>query len=204
MNETDYRIRRATTEDVPSLIILWRTAHLPVHELEKRFTEFQLVESADGILGAIGLQISQQQGKIHSETFADFSQADRWRPLLWKRLNVVAQNHGLFRFWTQETAPFWPQNGFVTPAEKVLKTIPADFGEAKTWLYFQLKEENALPEAIEATFAKFKEAEKAKTEKIQAQARLMKVIATLIAVLLFVGWVVCLFYMFKTKQRIIR
>ncbi|MGI8966254.1 MAG: hypothetical protein ACR2H1_09240 [Limisphaerales bacterium] len=204
MNEADDRIRRATTDDVPSLIILWRTAHLPVDELEKRFTEFQLMESADGIRGAIGLQISQQQGKIHSETFADFSEADRWRPLLWKRLQVVAQNHGLFRLWTQETAPFWSQNGFAPPAKKVLETVPADFGESKTWLGFQLKEEKALPEAIEAAFAKFKEAEKAKTEKMQAQARLMKLLATLIAVLLFIGWIVCLFYMFKTKQRIIR
>jgi N-acetylglutamate synthase-like GNAT family acetyltransferase len=206
MTDTQYRVRRATTDDVPSLMVLWRAAHLPVDELEKRFTEFQLIESADGVLaGSIGLQMIQQQGKIHSETFADFGQADVLRPLLWKRLQSVAQNNGLFRFWTQETAPFWKQNGFTLPDKDVLAKLLPVFGDAKSsWLSIQLKDENALPDSIEAEFAKFRDAEKANTEKLKDRARVMKLVAASISVLLFIALAVCFFYLFKHKQQFIR
>src|SRR5947207_1815499 len=109
-----YQVRRATVDDLPQLIVLRKAAHLPATDLEKRFTEFQVVENAEGKLAAaIGLQISQQQGLLHSEMVLDFSLADKLRPRLWERVEKVAANHGLFRVWTQETAPYWKQTGFV-------------------------------------------------------------------------------------------
>src|SRR5438067_1277069 len=95
-----FQLRRATTDDVPQLTALWQAAHLPAGTLDKRFTEFQVAENEEGqLVGAIALQISQQQGFLHSETFSDFSLVDKVRPLLWERVQKIAINHGLFRVW---------------------------------------------------------------------------------------------------------
>src|SRR5437773_781501 len=108
MSQPEYRVRRATLDDVKTLSALWQTMRFPSGELEKRVTEFQVAESTDGkLLGALGLQIAGRQGRLHSEAFSDFALADTLRPLLWERLQAVASNHGLVRLWTQERTPFW-------------------------------------------------------------------------------------------------
>lgn len=57
---------------------------LPADKLEKRLTEFQVIESEDGQLaGAIGLQVIRQHGLLHSEAYTDFSVADEARQLFW-------------------------------------------------------------------------------------------------------------------------
>jgi len=121
MNPGPYRIRRATVEDLGPLRSLWQTLNLPVGELEKRVTEFQVAEAPDGqVLGAVGLQILQGQGLIHSEVFSDFALAEPLRPLLWERLQAVATNHGLVRLWTREAAPFWSHCGLLPAAPEAL------------------------------------------------------------------------------------
>jgi N-acetylglutamate synthase-like GNAT family acetyltransferase len=179
-----YNVRRATTDDLGQLTAVWKAAALPAAELEKRFTEFQVAEGSDGrILGAIGLQLAGADGKIHSETFADFALTDALRPLLWQRLETVARNHGLFRLWTAETAPFWKKDaGFASAAGPP----PEDFGVARgPWLALRLKDESADPDLLEAQFNLFREAERAKREKLLQHAALVKMIGTALAVLLF-------------------
>jgi len=57
MNPSAIRIRRATTDDFQSLRSLWHSMRLPAGELEKRLTEFQVIEAADGqIVGRINDQ----------------------------------------------------------------------------------------------------------------------------------------------------
>src|SRR5262252_4052134 len=108
MTASDYRVRRATLEDIGKLTELWRSMRFPAEDLSKRVTEFQIAEEAEGkLLGAIGLQIAERQGRIHSEGFNDFALAEQLRPMLWDRLNSLATNHGLLRLWTKEDAPFW-------------------------------------------------------------------------------------------------
>src|SRR5580765_4052452 len=112
MTLSNYRVRRATLDDLGQLMTLWQSMHLPADDLAKRITEFQLAESADQkILGAVGLQITDRQGRLHSEGFTDFALADELRPALWERLHSVATNHGLVRLWTAEEAPFWSRCG---------------------------------------------------------------------------------------------
>src|SRR5437763_4648115 len=114
MDSSNYRVRRATLDDLPQLTGLWQAMHFPSEELAKRVTEFQVAESAEGkLLGAVGLQIAERQGRVHSEAFTDFSLAEQLRPLLWERLHAVATNHGLLRLWTQEQAPFWNHCGLL-------------------------------------------------------------------------------------------
>src|SRR5262245_23646061 len=105
--------RRATIEDLQKLTPLWTREGLPAEELGKRFQEFQVIDGSDGALaGAIGLHITGQEGRLHSEAFLHPEEAEPLRARLWERVQMIAKNHGLVRLWTQLNAPFWSQNGF--------------------------------------------------------------------------------------------
>jgi len=202
MNSENYRVRRATTDDLSQLVLLWKSASVPAQELEKRFTEFQVAEGPEGeIVGAIGMQIAGSEGKIHSEAYTDFALTDELRPLLWQRLCNVAANHGLFRLWTDESAPFWKKScGFVEPSADVRAKAPASFGEVKAnWLTLQLRTDLAEPTALEAQFARFKADEQQRTQKMFEQARLFKGIAWGMAVLLFVFVVIGVIYLMRYR-----
>src|SRR6185369_9545744 len=87
MTVSNYRVRRATLDDISQITAIWKSLSFPAEDLVRRVTEFQLAESADGkVVGAIGLQIAGQQGRIHSEGFSDFALAEQLRPLQWDRL----------------------------------------------------------------------------------------------------------------------
>src|ERR1041385_1788906 len=125
MTSTGNRVRRATLDDVGPLTTLWQTMKFSVDDLAKRVTEFQIAESDNGqMLGAVGLQIAERQGRIYSEAYFDFGSADAVRPQLWERLKTVANNHGLFRLWTQEQAPFWSHCGLGKPDAEALTKLP--------------------------------------------------------------------------------
>ena len=200
VNAPGYRVRRATTEDLAQLTAVWAAAALPAAELEKRFTEFQIAEATDGrIVGAIGLQVAGADGKIHSETFADFALSDTLRPLFWQRIETMARNHGLFRLWTAETAPFWKKDaGFSAASVPPPEAIGPAHG---AWLTLRLKDEAADPTLIEAQFNLFREAERAKREKLMQRAAALKIVGTFIAVLLFVFSMVVLFWFFRHRTR---
>ena len=57
MDSSDLTVRRATLDDLPTLLGLWEVNRLPALELERRLTEFQVVSRPDGVVvGAIGLR----------------------------------------------------------------------------------------------------------------------------------------------------
>src|SRR5258706_1764046 len=125
MTLSNYRVRRATLDDIGQLNSLWQSMHFPADDLAKRITEFQIAEGMDGKLaGAVGLQISERQGRLHSEGFTDFALADELRPQLWERVQSVATNHGLIRLWTQEHAPFWSHCGLAKADDESLQKLP--------------------------------------------------------------------------------
>jgi len=193
-------VRRATTDDLEQLLTVWAAAALPAAELEKRFTEFQVAEGPDGrIVGAIALQVAGADGKIHSESFSDFALSDTLRPLFWQRLETMARNHGLFRLWTAETAPFWKKDaGFATATGP----LPEAFGAAQgAWLTLRLKDESADPNLIEAQFTLYLQTERAKREKLLQRAAALKMVGTVIAVVLFVFSMGVLFWFFRHRRR---
>jgi N-acetylglutamate synthase-like GNAT family acetyltransferase len=182
MDSTVLRVRRATTDDREGLKALWQSMLLPADELEKRLTEFQVVETADGrLLGTIGIQIARQHAWLHSESYLDFAQADRARQLFWQRIQTLASNHGVFRMWTQESSPFWSQLGFRPASAGKLSELPPEWqpilGE---WFVLQLKDEEAIANALDKDFAAFMSAEKRNTERTYEQARTLKNIITVI------------------------
>ena len=183
MTSPGYRVRRATLDDIGQLTALWQSMHFAHEDLARRITEFQVAENSEGkVAGAVGLQINQRQGRIHSEAFSDFGVAEELRPLFWERINSVATNHGLLRLWTQEQAPFWAHCGLLkADAETLERLLPQWRNQTSDWLTLKLKDD--LTEVISADkeFAMFMESERQRTQRAFQQARILKLLATLIA-----------------------
>jgi len=191
------RIRRATTDDFHSLQALWHSMHLPSAELEKRLTEFQIVETADGQLaGAIGLQITGAHARLHSEGYTDFSVADTARELLWDRIQTIAAHHAVLRLWTQEASPFWSRWGFQPASAEILGRLPEQWQRSgEPWLTIQLKDEEAMA-ALEKELAAFKEEGKKRAAETLDQARSLTTTITIIGFglgLLLIGIAVFIF-----------
>jgi N-acetylglutamate synthase-like GNAT family acetyltransferase len=199
-----HRTRRATTDDLELLKSLWLMERFPVDELEKQFTDFQVAENEQGeVAAAIALQIAGSQGRVHSETFADFGQTDTLRPRLWHQLQATAQLQGLTRLWTRETAPYWKREaGFAEASREWLEKLPAEFGAAGPgWLALRLRDEAAEPEALARQFELFKIAEQAKRDKLLRNARYLRFFGTFIAILLFAAGFLLLLWVFRQRTR---
>jgi len=180
------RVRRATVDDLPQLRALWQAQLPDASGLERRVTEFQVVESPEGrVLAAVALTMHEGHGLIHSEVFADFADADRYRALLWERLEQVARNHGLYRVWTREEAPFWARCGLQLAGEPQLGRLPEIWRSLKgRWLTLQLREPPPEGLSIEKEFELYMQAERQRTEALLERARWIKRIATLVALIL--------------------
>jgi len=196
--------RRATTDDLEQLMALWRAEGFAAEELEKQLTDFQVAEDGQGGVGAaIGLRMAGDQGFVHSETFADFGQTDLLRPRLWLQLQTTAQNHGLFRLWTREVAPFWRKDaGFAEADKALLEKLPPGFGASGPgWLTLRIREEGADAESLARQFELFRITEQAKRDKLLRHARLLRIVGTLIAILLFAFGFALLLWVFKQRSR---
>jgi N-acetylglutamate synthase-like GNAT family acetyltransferase len=205
MNPAQYRVRRATLDDMSQLSELWKTMHFPPEDLSKRVTEFQVAESPHGtVVGALGLQIAEKQGRIHSECFSDFSLADGLRPMLWDRVHAVATNHGLLRLWTQENAPFWNHCGLNKADAESMSRLPASWRNLPGgWLTLKLKDDVETLVSLDKEFSAFMESEKARTQRAFQHARILKVIATLIALAVFGLVIAGAFILLKSNPRFV-
>ena len=184
---SNYRVRRATLDDIGPLSALWSSMKFPVEDLARRVTEFQIAEDPQAkIVGAVGLQIAERQGLINSEAFTDFALADQLRPLLWDRIHSVATNHGLLRLWTSEQAPFWNHCGLTKADPDSLQKLPAPWRpKSNNWLTLKLKDDIEAVLSMDKEFAMFMDAEKQKTARAFQHARILKFVATLIALAVF-------------------
>jgi N-acetylglutamate synthase-like GNAT family acetyltransferase len=185
MNPSDYRVRRATLDDISALKALWESMRYPAGDLEKRLTEFQVVEGPDGqVMGALGFQIAVRQARIHNEAFTDFAIADSVRPVFLKRIRSLAMNHGVIRLWTREHAPFWTHYGFQPAGAAALEKLPSAWDRsAPDWLTFQMKDEEAIA-SVDKEFALFMASEKQRTAQALAHGKKLKLIVTVIAFIL--------------------
>jgi N-acetylglutamate synthase-like GNAT family acetyltransferase len=201
MNPMDYGVRRATIDDLPGLIALWDSMHIAAADLEKRLTEFQIAESADGaLLGTIGIAINGRHGLVHNEAFKDFALADVLRESFLERIQSIAKNHGLARLWTREAAPFWKRSGFQPATTDVLQRLPEVWSTPGTeWTTLQLRDEQTLEVSLDKEFAMFMQSEKQHTRGMFQQARVMKYVATVLAIVLAIMVLVIAVYAFKNR-----
>jgi hypothetical protein len=187
MQPADFRIRRAVVDDLPGLLTLWRSMNFSTGELEKRLTEFQVAENAGGeLVGALGLDIAGQQARLHHEAYTDFALADRLRPLFWDKLLTLLSNNGVFRVWTQEDAPFWGQLGLLPASRETLQKLPAKWSAAGgTWRALQLKEDAAIQALTgNGEMERLMSLERESTRKMLEQARMIKIVATILSIIL--------------------
>jgi N-acetylglutamate synthase-like GNAT family acetyltransferase len=191
-----YVTRRATVEDLPQLIELWRLEQLPAGALEKRFTEFQVVSDETGqVLAAMGIQIQGAQGLLHSEAIAKAELGDNLRERLWNRLQVIIQNHALERLWTQINVPFWREQGFERVSSEQVASLPAAFsGSDREWLAKTLRAADANA-AVERELAQLKALQQEESVRMQQRVQWAKRVAfglTIVVFLLVVVWAVAM------------
>jgi len=201
MTTPSLSVRRATIEDLQKLTPLWAREGLPAEELGKRFQEFQVVDGPGGELaGAIGLQIAGHEGRLHSEAFLHAEEAEALRARLWERVQMISKNHGLARVWTQLGSPFWSQNGFGNPAPETAAKLPAAFaGNPAPWNVLQLRDEAAMAPSIEKEFALFREMQKEETDRMFRHAKVMKLVAAIVLLVVVVLLAIWMFAWFKTQ-----
>lgn len=186
MQQPSYTIRRATLEDVPWLRSLWKEALLPADELERRFTEFQVVFDINGeLLGAVGLTKVLRHGHLHSEAYLHPEMEDSLRPMLWERVMMLARNHGLVRFWTVEEAPFWRRYvGFKEPVPEELERMPAGFGDVHAhWITFKFAEETIVSAeglTMDEHLENLRLDQEADLQKMHRRVRQFKVLAVIV------------------------
>lgn len=199
-----YQVRRATLEDLPQLKVLWAESRLPVSELDKRFTEFQIaVDSQGKIAGALGLQMNKSQGLVHSEAFAQIDDAVEIRPLLWQRIVTVAKNNGLIRLWTTPIALFYREQGMLDADDATRSRLPENFGHPKAdWITLKLKEESQNVISIEKEFEIFAQAQREETEQVMKRAQGLRVFAygLLLVAILALGAVAYLVWNARGKR----
>lgn len=205
MGSAAFRIRRATLDDLPTLRPLWESMRFDPAGLERRLTEFQVAEGADGqMAGGVGFQIAGRHANIHSEAFFDFAIAEAVRPLLWERLQALALNHGIARLWTREPAPFWRQAGLSAAPPEALKKLPEAWNQPPhaDWLTLALKDEDTIV-SMEKELALFMESEKERTSQAFKQAKTLKTAATIVAILFALFVIAALVVLFQKNPGIL-
>lgn len=202
MSSPAFRVRRATVDDLSVLRSLWDAMRIPRGDLEKRLTEFQVAEDVEGkVIGAVGFQIVQRHGLIHSEAFSDFSSADEIRALFWTRLQSLAMNHGVARLWTREQSPFWSRNGLQAADSDTLQRLPAAWDRLATgWLTLRLKDEDVMA-SLDKEFDMFVASEKARSADALDQARRLKAVVTVIGFLLALALAAAAFYVMLHQRQ---
>ncbi len=186
MNPNALCVRRATVEDLAALKVIWLSMRLDADALEPRLTEFQVVERAGEVVGAIGFQIIRTAALLHSEGYSDFSVADAARELFWDRLQKLSASHGVFRLWTQEHSSFWLRWGFQSADDDALARLPAEWkASEEKWLTLELKNEAVINAALKTQFASYSAAEKKSSVEVAAKAKTVMTIITIGCFLIF-------------------
>lgn len=193
MNAPQRSVRRATLDDLPKLIPLWKLEQLPYAEFERRFKEFQVAESDTGeIVGAIGVQVIGMEARLHSEAFAHFDQADALREKFWTRIKVMGENQGWIRVWTELSSHTWRQLGFDPPNSEQLAHLPELFSQVGSggWNVIQLREDKVGGPSVDAEFQILKMTYQEENERMMKRARTLRNFSIILAagLVAWIGW----------------
>jgi N-acetylglutamate synthase-like GNAT family acetyltransferase len=194
-------IRRATLDDLETLRGLWRECRLPEHELEKRFTEFQLALDSQGwILAALAVRFAGHEGQIHSLAIRRAELEDELRAALWDRILTLANQQGAYRLWTRESGSFWTGAGFTPSPSPGSSGMPAAFGDGDHWRMLKLRDEPLKMIAAEEQLEAYLEMERHRIDQLVRRGRALKIIATGFAGALFLGALSVLFVMLRRNR----
>jgi hypothetical protein len=182
MTEQTFNFRRATLEDMDILRGLWQTALFPVLELEKRLTEFQIVEGNDGrLLGALGICVQGEEALVHHEAYTHPATEAAIREKLWNRLKVLFGNQSAHRIWTCEKAGFWKETGFRKPTAEEKSKYPSAFGSGgNALLMYPLKDLKA-ERMIEKKIIELQATREEEEVQLEQRTRMVRIIAFSVA-----------------------
>ena len=202
MGPTAFTIRRATLDDLETLRGLWREARLSEHELDKRFTEFQVaVDGNDWILAALGVRFAGPHGEVHSLAIRRADQEAELHEALWDRVLLLAQQQNVLRLWTRQTSSFWNEKGFTSAMAAILKELPPALGvSGESWKTLKLRDEPLKLIAAEEQLEAFLEMERLKTDQMLARGKAMKLMATAFIGILFIAAAGMLLYVLRKKR----
>lgn len=202
MLPTGTTIRRATLDDLETLRGLWRECRLPEHELEKRFTEFQLAVDPHGwILGGLALRFAGHEGQVHSLAIRRAELETELVAALWERVLAIANQHGAYRLWTREHGAFWTGAGFAPAGTADPAEVPAAFGGGNHWFALKLRDEPLKLIAAEEQLAAYLELERSRTDQLVRRGQLLKILATGFAAVIFGCALTVLFVMLRRNRR---
>jgi N-acetylglutamate synthase-like GNAT family acetyltransferase len=189
--------RRATPEDLPDLLDLWKDTGLPAEELARFIAEFQVgTDESEQLLGAIGMMIEGSDALLHSEAIRTGVDADMVRGSLWRRIQIVARNQGVQCVWTQEDAEFWRANGFAAPPADRLAAPKASFVDpTATWTTCFLSDPARSPTFIEEQLAVLKTSQQIESEAFQRRLKMFRTVSYTLAFLVVAACFVLLFWL---------
>lgn len=202
MAPSGFTLRRATLDDLETLRGLWREARLPEHELDKRFTEFQLaVDRHDWILAALGLRFAGAHAEVHSLAIRRADQEAELCEALWQRVLQLSQQQGAYRLWSRIPGEFWSDRGFAVAAAAIAKELPPSLGApTDAWRTLKLRDEPLKLIAAEEQLEAFLEMERLKTDRLVQQSRFLKILALGFAAVVFAVLFGSLFYLLRKNR----
>lgn len=201
MSSSEFKIRRVHVADLNELRSVWRAAGIYSLELEKRFTEFQIVIDCEAaIVASFGIDVRKKDGHIHSLAFRANAPKEELQEVVWKRAQNLAENHGLLRLWAPDE-PFWKDVGFAQPDEKARKQA-AELYEATMdrRLVLTLRDEADIQKLAEAQFELFQQNTIAERERIMERSQVYRNIAIAVALLVIIGGMVAAFIFVTANQ----
>ncbi len=119
MSAQQIKIRRAEVNDLENLRAFWKKEEVYSLDLEKVFTEFQLLFKEDEILGCVRLTVIGKEGVVQSLLLQSIDDQVGASDLVWSRIEKIAENHGLVRIWIGKE--LGPIEGF-SPVDAELKS----------------------------------------------------------------------------------
>ena len=203
MGSSGYSIRRATLDDLDTLRGVWRESRLPEHDLDKRFTEFQIAIDDHGwILGALAVRFAGQHGEVHSLAIRRADQEAELRDALWERILQIAHQQGSLRLWNRQSGEFWIDRGFTPAPPAVVKELPAAFGPpGESWRSLKLRDEPLKLIAAEEQLEAFLDLERVKTDRLVSQVRALKIVAMSFIALIFLGVAGALIFLLTRNRK---
>ena len=186
MAERKLIFRRVVVNDLPKLRRFWESQEVYSIELEKCFTEFQILtveEELGDVLACCGLKIEDKEGLLHHKLFASGQLRDQFEKEMWERIGRIADNHGLVRLWVDPGEDrLWQELGFEHAAEDLIEKSRERLPIGAGLLTLKLREEVDQLIAPEDHFELFQKQQVAEREKILDRANKWKQVAVWLAV----------------------
>jgi len=177
MSSENFRVRRATLDDIAGLTSVWSAMRFAPEDLAKRITEFQVAEKQPGPHNWGHRASDSRKSKAGFTAKASWILPRRklFGPLLWDRLNSNRhQSRPAPLVDTRRCAVLEPQRDESRRSRGTGKAALVWRPIGGKWLTIKLRDDLDSVLSADAEFALFMQAEKERTRRTFQQARVLK------------------------------